>query len=84
MQYENTVRQKIGQAMTIAIKDRGFTKEHVAEQAGISKMSLYAVLNGQSNYNIDTLIKIMRIVQVHIDISLLDADNNIFGKLPNN
>ena len=56
--------------------DRHYGINQLERESGVSKTIIYKILRGK-NYEITSLIKIMRILEVHLEMSLMDADNNI-------
>lgn len=75
-EYESTALQLIGKAMVTAMKERGYGKDLLARESGVSKTIIYKILRGE-NYEITSLIRVMRVLQIHIELSLMGADNNI-------
>jgi predicted transcriptional regulator len=75
-QYLTTAKKKIGEAIAFAIKERGYTKDRLAQESGVSKTIIYKVLRGQ-NYEINAIVRIMRVLQMHLEMSLMSADNNV-------
>lgn len=75
-EYEQTALKRIGSAMAIAMKERGYGKDSLASESGVSKTIIYKILRGE-NYEITSLIRVMRVLQIHIELSLMSADNNI-------
>jgi DNA-binding phage protein len=78
MTYEEIIRQKIGEFITIAMKEREIGLNKLQELSGVNRTIIYKIKRGE-NYEINSLIKIMRILNIHLEFQLLDADNNIFG-----
>ena len=65
-------RIKIGESVVIMRKERGYTQEHLASMAQISKVRLIDVEKGRTDYQIDTLMAILGALQCHLDIFLRD------------
>ena len=82
-QYSEIALKKIGEGVKIMIKARKIPIEHLAAQSGISKQVIYNIINGK-DYQISSLIKIFRILKVHIDFSLMDSKNNIIAQSGDN
>lgn len=53
-------------------KERGYNQDELARIAQINKDSLNDVENGETDYQIDTLLAILGALQCHIDIFLRD------------
>uniref|UniRef100_UPI0040484D69 helix-turn-helix domain-containing protein n=1 Tax=Roseivirga sp. TaxID=1964215 RepID=UPI0040484D69 len=84
MTYEQIALQKIGEAIQIAIKERNISINQLERDSLVSKTIIYKVLKGQ-NYEITSLIKIMRHLNMHLEFSLMSAKENIFkGTISNN
>lgn len=75
-EYEKTVLQLFAKAIKMAIEERKTNISQLSIKSGVSRSNIYKILNGQ-NYEIIPLIKIMRILQIHLEFSLMSADNNI-------
>lgn len=75
-EYEKTVLELFAKAMKMAMKERKIGVNELCEKAGISKTIFYRIMNGES-YTIVSLIKIMRILKIHLEFSLMSAENNI-------
>lgn len=76
MNYEDVVLQKIGEAIGICIKDRGYSMNQLARDSSVSKPIIYKILKGEG-YEIKSLIRVMRVLQVHLEMSLMSETNNI-------
>lgn len=50
-------KEKMGQKIKMARKEKGFTQEHLAELVGISNRTLNLMEKGKSGMTIETLIK---------------------------
>lgn len=49
--------------------------EDIANQVGITRSTLWSIENGSGNYTIDTLIKILNVLNLEIDISSFEYDD---------
>jgi predicted transcriptional regulator len=76
-EYETTVLELIGKGIQATMHERKIGINKLTELTGLSKNSIYKVLRGE-NYEINVLIKIMRQLQLHIELSLLEWGNNIY------
>ena len=76
-EYEKTVLTLFAEGVRMAMQERGIGINELTEKTGVSKNSIYKVLRAE-NYEITILIKIMRILQIHLEFSLMDWDNNIY------
>lgn len=76
MEYEQHARELIGNAIAHCMKERNMGKERLERESGVSKTIIYKILRGD-NYEITSLIRVMRILQVHIELSLMSGDNNV-------
>lgn len=83
MEYEQIVREKIGEAIQYAMTERKMNMSELERRSGVSRTIIYKIVKG-GQYQIDGLIKVMRHLNIHLDLSLMDSDNNVFGKLPEN
>lgn len=82
MEYEQVARAQIGKFINQAIKDRGFNKDSLERASGVSKTIIYKIIKGE-NYEITSLIRVMRCLQIHLEMSLMSADNNIHAMVGN-
>ena len=76
-EYEEIALKKIGEAMRYALKERGMSINRLERESGVNKVIIYKIFRGQG-YEIKSLIRIMRVLQIHIEMSLLSAENNIW------
>jgi predicted transcriptional regulator len=76
MTYEEIALEKIGKAIDICMKERKINIQQLETLSGVSRTIIYKILRGQS-YQISSLIRVMRYLQVHIELSLMSEDNNI-------
>lgn len=74
-EYEEIALKKIGEDMQYAMKERRISLYRLEKESGVSKTIIYKILRGQG-YEIKSLIRIMRVLQIHLEISLLSAENN--------
>jgi predicted transcriptional regulator len=77
MEYEKTALIQIGKFIDEAITERGFNYSTLEKASGVSRTIIYKIVRGE-NYEIGSLIKVMRYLQIHIEMSLMSAENNIF------
>ena len=75
-EYNTEALKRIGQAVEYAMKERGYNISTLSEASGVARNSIYKIIRGE-NYAITILIEVLRILQVHIEMSLMTADNNI-------
>lgn len=76
-EYETHVLSLIGKAMKGAMIDRKITVTQLEKQSGVSKMIIYKIFDGK-NYEITSLIRVMRILQIHLELSLMSETKNIY------
>lgn len=67
-------REKIGEFIDILRKDRKATWTDIEHATGMSRQTLQAVLKGSANYNIDSLIKVMQVLDIRIEFMLKDPE----------
>ena len=75
-EYEDIALGQLGEAMRYAIKERGISINELERVSGVSKTIIYKILRGQG-YQIKSLIRIMRHLQIHLEMSLMDEQKNI-------
>jgi len=75
-EYNKEALKRIGQGVEYAMKERGYNISTLSEASGVARNSIYKIIRGD-NYAITILIEVMRILQVHIEMSLMSAENNI-------
>lgn len=76
-EYLKTARQLFGKSLEIAMKERDIGINQLSELSGVNKPQIYKVIYGKP-FHIDTYLKLARFLQIHIDFSLMDVDNNVF------
>jgi predicted transcriptional regulator len=76
-EYTEEALKRIGQGIKIMMNDRGYGINALERDSGVSKTIIYKILRGE-NYEIGSLIKVMRFLKVHLEMSLMEADNNVF------
>tara|TARA_R110001599_G_scaffold332511_1_gene547973 strand:- start:22255 stop:22518 length:264 start_codon:yes stop_codon:yes gene_type:complete len=76
MEYEQIALKQIGKFIESAMKDRAFGINKLERQSQVSKTIIYKIIRGE-NYEITSLIRVMRCLQIHLEMSLMSADNNI-------
>lgn len=84
MNYEELALKKIGEAVSFAMKERKKSFYQLAAESGVSRTIIYKIVNGEG-YEIKSLIRLLAVLQVHLEMSLLGPDNNVFtmaGKPP--
>lgn len=70
-------KEKMGQKIKMARKEKGFTQEHLAELVGISNRTLNLMEKGKSGMTIETLIKFCNSLGVSPNYMLsYKSDNN--------
>lgn len=74
--YDKAVLKLFSDGIKMAMEEREIGLNELYQKAGVSKNSLYKVLRGE-NYEITVLIKVMRVLQIHLEFSLMSADNNV-------
>lgn len=73
-------KEKMGQKIKMARKEKGFTQEHLAELVGISNRTLNLMEKGKSGMTIETLIKFCNSLGVSPNYMLsYKSDNNRLG-----
>lgn len=80
MKYEDLALQKIGEAIQMAVDDRHFSLAKLERESGVSKTILYKIIRGQG-YEIRSLVRVMRALQIHMELSLMSEENNIFTQI---
>jgi len=84
--YTKEALELFGASIQMAIDERKINISELAEKSGVSRSTLYAILRAEKTYSIDSYIKVARVLQIHIEFSLMSADNNIHtmgGHKPN-
>jgi len=76
MKYEDVAKQKMGEFLADALKERGMSINRLEKESSVSKTIIYKVLRGE-NYEINSLLRIMGKLQIHLEFSLMSADNNV-------
>lgn len=76
MEYTSQVKKIIGQFFRELIDERNLVIEQITRETGLSKTIIYAIINGKG-YTMDSLVKLCRHLQIHIEFSEMSADNNI-------
>jgi transcriptional regulator with XRE-family HTH domain len=79
-QYEDAVLGLLGKSIDFMLEERQMTLQRLSELSGVSRNSINKVRRGD-NYNIGILIRLWRVLQVHIEISAMDANNNIHSMI---
>jgi transcriptional regulator with XRE-family HTH domain len=74
--YQTTLRKKIGLFLADLRAEKGYTQQEAAEAIGSTRVSVGKLERGEDNYSIDMLISYMRLLNVHIELSELTAENN--------
>lgn len=70
-------KEKMGQKIKMARKEKGFTQEYLAELVGISNRTLNLMEKGKSGMTIETLIKFCNSLDVSPNYVLsYKSDNN--------
>lgn len=73
-------KERMGQKIKMARKEKGFTQEHLAELVGISNRTLNLMEKGKSGMTIETLIKFCNSLGVSPNYMLsYKSDNNSLG-----
>jgi len=83
MTYEEIALEAIAKAIEIAMDERKLTKTDLERKSGVSRTIIYKILRKRSGtYDIVSLVRVMRQLQIHIDFSLMDETNNNFPVKP--
>lgn len=75
--YTKQALKLFGESIKLGIEERGTNPHALSKMAGVSRSTIYAMMSGDKTYSIDSYIKVARILQIHIEFSLMSADNNI-------
>ena len=75
-EYEKHTLELIGKAVEYAMKERGINKTKLEKLSGVSRTIIYKIIRGEG-YEITSLIRVLRHLQVHIEMSLMSEENNI-------
>ena len=76
MEYEAMVEKMIGKRIQERRKSRGITQESLAEMIGVSTNHMSALERGNYKIQIDTLVKIMNILECSADEIFCDVIKN--------
>lgn len=76
MKHEEIVLEYIAKAMKYAILERKYSVNRLSLESGVSRTIITKILKGE-NYEMNSIIRVMRILQIHLEISLMSPDNNI-------
>lgn len=85
-EYTQKALELFGESIKMGMKERGTNVNALSKMTGLSRTTVYAVVNGSDSYNIESYIKLARALQIHIEFSMMSADNNIHtmgGDKPN-
>ena len=76
-------KEKMGQKIKMARKEKGFTQEYLAELVGISNRTLNLMEKGKSGMTIETLIKFCNSLDVSPNyiLSYKSEDNKLINTL---
>ena len=76
MKYEKEALKKFSSAIRMGLDKRKMSIRELSKRSGVSRTIIYKVLNAE-NYEIRVFIKLCRVLQIHIEFSLMSAGNNI-------
>lgn len=65
------LRQAFSDCISITLRMRDITAEQVAEEAGVSKTTLYAAMNGD-NSTTDTMFALINVLGIDVSFSIMD------------
>jgi predicted transcriptional regulator len=74
-QVRNEARRLIGEFISSIIEEKNLNKRQLCRDAGISPTILYKIINGNA-YEIDSLLAILQVLNMHIDIKERDIMKN--------
>lgn len=74
--YLKLARELFGESLKMAMEEREIGVNELDRLSGVRKRQIYKVLHGES-FNIDTYLKLARVLQIHIEFSAMSAENNI-------
>jgi transcriptional regulator with XRE-family HTH domain len=72
--------ESLGERLRIARLRRGLAIDVTCERAGISRMTLYRLEEGQAAISLGTLIRVMSVLGLETDLELLARDDRL-GRL---
>ena len=75
-EYLELARKLFGESIKIGMEARKIGINQLSEKSGVRKHLIYKVLRGE-NYNINTYLQVARVLQIHIEFSLMSAENNV-------
>ena len=76
-EYTKAALELFGKSIELGIEERKTNINALSKASGVSRTIIYKIIEGTDTYSIDSYIKLARILKIHIDFSLMSADNNI-------
>lgn len=74
--YTTEAKRIIGEQMQRAIETRGMSKSEISRATGLSRATIDRILAGRSD-SLESLIKMSRVLQLHVEASLMEWDNTV-------
>jgi len=74
--YGKTALRPIAEFMKEAITERGLSLRELSRQSTVSRTIINKILAGE-NYEITSLIKVLRVLNIHLQFQLMSEDNNV-------
>lgn len=77
--YNNGMEDKlkIGEILKIKRLQLNLRMEDVAQKVGITRSTLWSIENGSGNYSIDTLLKLLKTLNLSLDIDSQEQGNRV-------
>jgi transcriptional regulator with XRE-family HTH domain len=72
-------KEKMGLALKQVRQERGFSLDKAVELSGLGKNVIHSIETGTANYTIESFIRYMQILDVHLELMAKDEAHNVIA-----